>query len=32
MLFQSIFNLHRPSGHPLLRSTFFDLSPVPLGA
>jgi stage II sporulation protein D len=31
MLFQSIFNLHRPAGHPLLRSTLFDLSPVPAG-
>jgi stage II sporulation protein D len=32
MLFQSIFNLYRPSGHPILRSTLVDLSPIPPGA
>ncbi len=32
MLFQSIFNLRRPPGHPMLRSTLFDLVPVPPSA
>jgi len=28
-VFQSIFNARRPSGHPLLRSTLVDLTPIP---
>jgi stage II sporulation protein D len=28
-VFISIFNAHRPSGDPLLRSTLFDLIPIP---
>jgi SpoIID/LytB domain protein len=27
-VFRSIFNAHRPSGDPMLRSTLFDLAPV----
>jgi len=32
MLFQGIFNVRRPPGHPILRSTLFDLAPIPPGA
>jgi hypothetical protein len=28
-VFQSVFNARRPSGHPLLRSTLIDLTPIP---
>jgi SpoIID/LytB domain protein len=28
-VFESIFNAHRPSGDPLLRSTLFNLIPIP---
>jgi stage II sporulation protein D len=28
-VFRSIFNAHRPSGDPMMRSTLFDLSPIP---
>ncbi len=28
-VFRSIFNAHRPLGDPMLRSTLFDLAPVP---
>jgi SpoIID/LytB domain protein len=28
-VFRSIFNAHRPSGDPMMRSTLFDLAPVP---
>lgn len=28
-VFRSIFNAHRPSGDPMLRSNLFDLAPIP---
>jgi SpoIID/LytB domain protein len=28
-VFRSIFNAHRPSGDPMMRSTLFDLAPIP---
>lgn len=28
-VFRSIFNAHRPSADPMMRSTLFDLAPVP---
>jgi hypothetical protein len=28
-VFRSVFNAHRVSGDPMMRSTLFDLKPVP---
>ena len=28
-VFRSVFNAHRPSGDPMMRSTLFDLKPIP---
>jgi peptidoglycan hydrolase-like amidase len=28
-VFRSIFNAHRPSGDPMMRSNLFDLAPIP---
>jgi hypothetical protein len=28
-VFRSIFNAHRPSGDAMMRSTLFDLAPIP---